>query len=210
MPQVATLIQELEGLVHYAARRYGSDDHPVLNHDDLAQEGWAVFSKLISLNTGADGLLTCSKECFVKQFKTSLFNRMCELLEIHRYTKKRTAEFVELDEETAVFVFDEIAYYHYCVQVKSILKDKPDAICVFENLLEPCEAAINLAMASAERKNKLKEKGLRQRGAAVATVKQEHIRIALGIQRERFAQILREIKSAVLYVVNDTVVPVSV
>lgn len=202
--QDRALAKEYEGLIHYAARHYGAAGHPILEYSDLVQEGWQVFSKILKEHAGVD------PETFGKIFKASLFNHLKTLLEAQRYTKKRAVEQVEYQEELLGQSFDDIAYAHYIHHVKQILAHNPDAVRLFENLLEPADEIVSLAIAESDRRNRLKEKGLRQRGSAVVAVKPGHIRRYLRLSQQQFEILLAEVKSVVRSVVCERYLTVSV
>ena len=210
MSQVSEVIQEFEGLIHYAARRYGADDHPMLNYADMAQEGWLVLSKLINKHCDDGKSLNIPKEHFNKVFKTALFNQMKTMLEAHRYTQKRVVSLVELNEEIMVTPFDEVAYSHYIHHVRQILSHNPPALSVFNNLLDPAEPIVDLALNEAKRRDMKKTRQLRQRGVATVTVTHAHIRRYLRLPQETFNTLLHEVKTAVQTVTCERVVSCSV
>lgn len=203
------LYHKLEKLIHWAARHYGSTKNIFLSQEDLVAEGWLVFSKLLQSHSHL------SQESFERLFKTSLFNHIRTLFVKYKYNSHRgynqednlTAEenYIDLSEIAdsvgMEHIFD-IYYKEYVTQVISILKNYPEAIKLFNQLIEPDDEVYVMVLNEAKRKKHLVEQGRRCEHFNTIRVKRHHIQKHLGYSYNKMSKCMKLITKAVQQVVQ--------
>lgn len=217
---------EVQRLIASGARKFSADGHAMLNSEDMEAEGNLVFAKTIHDYPDVE------KARFMKIFKASLFNKYKDMITLHRFSKKhgyvgesiddqgekvidRNYEEYTIDlSEIADFLgeekMDEIYYNNYVEHIKAILEIRPEALILFNELINPSEASCRLAINESKRKACLLRQGILVRGANVVTVKMEHIQRALGWPESKFNQGLAIVREATLQVLGTSLRPLSV
>jgi len=204
MLNVEELMKDLKPYVEYMARRYYAYGHAILSQEDMIAEGWYMFSKILVLKSDLN------EHSFKKWFKTSLFNHMKSLIDTYRYSDKKGYSkkegilhdefFIDLSEiEEKVgeeWMFD-VYYTEYVQQVKAILSVKPDAVILFEQLLEPSGEVCDVAIHESMRRACLRRQGHCVRNVDVVRVKIRHIQEYLEWPNIRFQEAMQDVKMVV-------------
>ena len=208
---VEKMYKKVEKLVSFAANKYCADGHPILNREDLVATGWEVFARVLHKNPNVN------EAQFLHIFKTSLFNQLITIVEKYRYSKKRgyngedhqrnyEEKYIDLTEIADLVGREQILelyYTEYVAHVEAILIQYPDALLLFQELINPSDKVYEYVLEQNKRKQYLKQNGLIVRGVNVVAVKKQHIQKVLGWSVDRFADALGIVKKIVLQVINQ-------
>lgn len=208
MYDLQLLQQELRGLINWAAHKYCSAGHPILNKDDMIAEGWFIFAKISNfLDSDRESSIS-----FTKLFKSSLFNHYNTMLEHNKHTKKSGFSeegvplvLIDLSEVTDSIGIDQvfdIFYDEYVHHIKQSLRDNKDSLHLFQCLIEPPEQLMQLPIKESFRKNHLYQQGYKVRGQNVVRLKHRHYRQYLHFSEQQLQQHLLQVKSTILRVIH--------
>lgn len=203
------LYKESKGLIAHMANTYCADSHPILNREDLIAEGWLVFTRVYQNHQNE------SKVSFIKNLRSSLFNRFVTMLDKYRYSKKignfdgeinnYEENYIDLTEIAESVGFEgimDIYFKQYVLHINEILKEHADAVILFNELIEPSSAVYERAIAEARRKTHLASQGILVRGCNIVRVKNQHIQKALNWSADRFNNALNLVKETVVMAIN--------
>lgn len=201
--------KSLEYLINFMAGKYSARGHFALNYDDLRAEGMLVLAKIYKDNKHLN------IDDFTALFKISLYNQIIVIIDKHRYAAKRgysksTKEsefkpehYIDLSDvadSLGCDGFAEVYFNEYVNATRDILRnwDMPDALQLFDVLVdlppEVCELAIN----ESKRKSALKRQGFLVRSADVVRVTQRHLARYLGWTVDKVSAQTKLLKEVIL------------
>jgi hypothetical protein len=198
------MLEDVKGLIFHMAKRYRAEGHFAMETEELEAEGLLVYAEVLYKYpqlTGND---------FIAMFKTCLYNHLRSILDKYRYNLKRgytvstkadeSGDYLdrpelESDADTTGFYymdlsevaetlgadgFEELYYNNYVGCLREMLKDMPDALTLFETMIDPPLAISDLAVAESRRKAHILAQGFMVKGVGVVKIKQKHICKYLG------------------------------
>lgn len=185
-------ISEYKGMVIYFAKKYEKPGHPMLNRDDLIQEGWLVYARCKSRYHDKP------REDFDRLLIKSLDNRMISISVYHSNATRSTQNVVDLDDQ-----FENLGYETQIEEDNSIIDSlvkmlDENSLKVLEQLISPDPEVYQLAKIDQLRRQKLKSQGFSVKNADTIKILDEHIARFLGINNRMMSFYKTEIKIAAM------------
>jgi hypothetical protein len=214
-PVYDEMAKDMGHIIHKVVAPYTSTDCMELQWDDLVAECWAKTTRMNS-----EGLINrCrTRSEYFAQYKTAIINHVCSLVQKYIYTEKRTGVKappkdkrdaktdhhrrkveVRIDDEESGFQLGEIdaGVGDNSPEFRDLLEDISSWLnwCeqgVMNQLVSPCEEALQRAAQDAERGRRVGEP-LRIR------IRQEHLAVPLGMSVQQFRTYHESIKQKCLF-----------